>query len=91
MFKWQLNSTLASFLLLADYPSVSLTSENLIMITEDYKYLISIQNQPDNSLHISHLVQIIKFLPDNHIISYFIYFFDTTNKANIDGSLIYVI
>ncbi len=39
--KWQLSLTLTSISLLADYPSVKLTSENVIKAAKDCKYLTS--------------------------------------------------
>ncbi len=82
--EWQLSSTLASFPLLADYPSVKLTSENVIKAAEDRKYLTSTQHLPEASFDLSRLVQTVKFSPDNDTISYVICLADTTNKANID-------
>ena len=86
--KWQLCLTLASFPLLADYPSVKMTSENIIKKTKDCKYFTFTQNLPDISFDLSCFIQIVQFLPDNNTISYVIYLSDTTNKANIDWSLI---
>ena len=52
MFEWQLNLTLASFPLLADYSSVKLTSENIIKAIANCKYLNSIQNLPEDFLNL---------------------------------------
>ncbi len=84
MFKWQLSSTLASISLLADYPSVKLTSENIIKVANDRNYLISTQNLLEASFDLSHLVQTVNISPNNDIISYFICLANTINKANID-------
>ncbi len=84
MSEWQFSSTLASISLLADYPSVKLTSENVIKAAEDRKYLTSTQNLPEASFDLSRLVQTVKFSPDNDTISYVICFANTANKVNID-------
>lgn len=88
MFKWQFSSTLASFPLWADYPSIKLTSENVIKTAEDCKYFTSTHNLPKASFDLSRLVQTVQFLPNNDTISYVIYLSNTTNKTNIDWSLI---
>ncbi len=83
MSEWQLSSTLASISLLADYPSVKLTSKNVIKAAEHCKCLTSIQNLPKAFFDLSCLVQKVKFLPDNDTFSYVICLANTTNKANI--------
>ena len=65
MSKCQPCSTFASFLLLADQPSVRLIGENLIKGAEDCKYLTSTQNLPEVSFDFSCPVQKFKILPNN--------------------------
>ncbi len=68
MSKRQFNSTLASFLLLANYSFVKLTSEKAIKVVEDCKYLIYLQNLLDASFNLSYAIQIAIFLPNNDTI-----------------------
>lgn len=79
--------TLANFSSLTDYSSIKLTSEKAIKTEKDYKYFTAIQNPLKVFLYFFYNAQIVKFLPDNNTISYFICFDNTTNKANINLSL----
>ena len=69
MSEWQFNSTLAIFLLLANYQSVKLTSEKAIKsaktMTKYREYLTLTQNLPQAFFNLSRAVQTVEILLDD--------------------------